>query len=71
MANDEMNDMTSRQQVFEFPTEEELANPTDLVDIQNRIKDVIMVLSNFKNLREEGRLVLCSHELIRLYRLFI
>lgn len=50
-----MEDMSSRQQVFQFPTEEELANPGDLTDVQNRIRDVIMVLSDFKNLREEGR----------------
>lgn len=55
MADEEMQDMTSRQQVFQFPTEEEIANPTDLTDVQNRIKDVLMVLSDFKKLREDGR----------------
>ncbi|XP_043475691.1 25S rRNA (cytosine-C(5))-methyltransferase nop2 [Leptopilina heterotoma] len=55
MAADELQDMKSRQQVFQFPTEEELANPTDLTDVQNRIKDVLMVLTDFKNLREEGK----------------
>ena len=50
-----MKEMSSQQQVFQFPTEEEITNPADLTDVQNRIRDVIMVLTDFKNLREEGR----------------
>lgn len=50
-----MNDMMAHQSVFSFPTEEELVNITNLKDIQQRIRDVIMVLSDFKRLREENR----------------
>lgn len=50
-----MDDMMTRQSVFSFPTEEELTNVTSLKDIQQRIRDVVMVLSDFKRLREENR----------------
>lgn len=50
-----MDDMMAHQSVFSFPTEEELTNITSLKDIQQRIRDVIMVLSDFKRLREENR----------------
>ncbi|XP_043261309.1 probable 28S rRNA (cytosine(4447)-C(5))-methyltransferase [Colletes gigas] len=55
LAEEEMNDMTSQQCVFTFPTEDELADITDLKDVQQRIKDIIMVLSDFKRLREVNR----------------
>lgn len=55
LAQKEMDDMMAHQSVFSFPTEEELANITNLKDIQQRIRDVIMVLSDFKRLREENR----------------
>lgn len=45
----------SQQSVFSFPTEEELTNVINLKDIQQRIRDVIMVLSDFKRLRDENR----------------
>lgn len=50
-----MNDMMAGQSVFSFPTEDELTNVTNLKDIQQRIRDVIMVLSDFKRLREKNR----------------
>lgn len=50
-----MNDMMADQGVFSFPTEEELTNVTNLKDIQQRIRDVVMVLSDFKRLREKNR----------------
>lgn len=50
-----MDDMMAQQSVFSFPTEEELTNVTSLKDIQQRIRDVVMVLSDFKRLREENR----------------
>lgn len=50
-----MNDMMADQSVFSFPTEEELTNITNLKDIQQRIRDIIMVLSDFKRLREKNR----------------
>ncbi|XP_071576862.1 uncharacterized protein [Temnothorax nylanderi] len=55
LAEEEMDDMMAHQSVFSFPTEEELANVTSLKDIQQRIRDVIMVLSDFKRLRDENR----------------
>ncbi|CAK9817762.1 Probable 28S rRNA (cytosine(4447)-C(5))-methyltransferase [Anthophora plagiata] len=55
LAEEEMTDMTLQQCVFTFPTEEELAADTNLKDIQQRIKDVVMVLSDFKRLRDTNR----------------
>lgn len=55
LAADEMTDMISRQCVFVFPTEEELANVASLKDVQQRIRDVVMVLSDFKRLRDANR----------------
>ncbi|KAK1123315.1 rRNA (cytosine-C5-)-methyltransferase nop2 [Melipona bicolor] len=55
LAEQEMHDMTLQQSVFTFPTEEELAEVTNLKDVQQRIKDVIMVLSDFKRLRDINR----------------
>lgn len=50
-----MNESISHQQIFNFPTEEELNNPTNLKDVQQRIQDVVMVLSDFKKLRQPDR----------------
>lgn len=47
--------MMSHQHVFSFPTEKELADVTNLKDIQQRIRDVVMVLSDFKKLRDNDR----------------
>jgi len=55
LANEEMNDMMANQSIFCFPSEEERNNTTNLKDVQQRIRDVIMVLSDFKRLREENR----------------
>lgn len=57
LAEEEMKDMTSQQFIFNFPTEEELANVTSLKDVQQRIKDVVMILSDFKRLRDVNRYV--------------
>ncbi|XP_076167737.1 28S rRNA (cytosine(4447)-C(5))-methyltransferase [Ptiloglossa arizonensis] len=56
LAEEEMNDMISQQCVFTFPTEEELADVTNLKDVQQRIKDIVMILSDFKRLRDVNRL---------------
>ncbi|KAK0174260.1 hypothetical protein PV327_011074 [Microctonus hyperodae] len=45
----------AEQCVFEFPSEEELKEPTNLKDIQSRIHDVIMVLNDFKKLRDVNK----------------
>ena len=50
-----MEDMMTHQSVFSFPNDEEFTNVTNLKDIQQRIRDVIMVLSDFKKLREKNR----------------
>lgn len=55
LAQKEMDSMMSQQSTFSFPTEEELSNVTNLKDIQQRIRDIIMVLSDFKRLREKNR----------------
>ncbi|XP_076756380.1 28S rRNA (cytosine(4447)-C(5))-methyltransferase [Xylocopa sonorina] len=55
LAEEEMHDMTLQQCVFTFPTEEELANVTNLKDVEQRIKDVVMILSDFKKLRDVNR----------------
>lgn len=54
LAEEEMSEMTS-QCIFTFPTNEELMDVTNLKDIQQRMKDVVMVLSDFKRWREPGR----------------
>ncbi|XP_070149849.1 28S rRNA (cytosine(4447)-C(5))-methyltransferase [Polyergus mexicanus] len=55
LAQEEMDNMITHQNVFSFPTKEELASVTNLKDIQQRIRDIIMVLSDFKRLRVENR----------------
>lgn len=55
LAEEEMNDMTSQQFIFNFPTEEESTDITNLKDVQQRIKDVVMILSDFKRLRDINR----------------
>ncbi|KAG5325141.1 NOP2 methyltransferase, partial [Pseudoatta argentina] len=55
LAEEEVEDMMTYQSVFSFPNDEELTNVTNLKDIQQRIRDVIMVLSDFKKLREKNR----------------
>ncbi|XP_014606967.1 PREDICTED: probable 28S rRNA (cytosine-C(5))-methyltransferase [Polistes canadensis] len=72
LAEAEMQEMTNQRSVFSFPTEEEIADVTDLKEIQQRIRDVMMVLSDFKNLREENRsrseyLKLFQHDLCTYY----
>ncbi|XP_016769245.2 25S rRNA (cytosine-C(5))-methyltransferase nop2 [Apis mellifera] len=55
LAEQEMYDMTLQQCVFTFPSEEELADITNLKDVQQRIKDIVMILSDFKRLRDINR----------------
>ncbi|XP_011308700.1 probable 28S rRNA (cytosine(4447)-C(5))-methyltransferase [Fopius arisanus] len=50
----ETSEMVS-QCVFEFPSESELQETTSIKDIQNRIKDVVMVLNDFKRFRDVNR----------------
>ncbi|XP_068629620.1 uncharacterized protein [Battus philenor] len=55
LADEEMQLNISKQDVFAFPTEDELQNPTSLQDIHQRIKDIVTVLSDFNHLKQEGR----------------
>ncbi|KAL0894011.1 hypothetical protein ABMA27_014078 [Loxostege sticticalis] len=55
LADEEMQLNIAKQDVFAFPSEEELLNPTSLQDVQQRIKDVVTVLGDFNRLKEEGR----------------
>ncbi|CAH0748337.1 unnamed protein product [Diatraea saccharalis] len=55
LADEEMQLNIAKQDVFAFPSEEELQNPTSLQDVLQRIKDVVVVLSDFSSLKEDGR----------------
>ncbi|XP_076683528.1 28S rRNA (cytosine(4447)-C(5))-methyltransferase [Andrena cerasifolii] len=55
LAEEEMTDMMSQEFDFNFPTEEELADAGNLKDVQQRMKDVVMILSDFKRLRDANR----------------
>lgn len=55
LADEEMQLNIAKQDVFAFPTEEELENPTSLQDVHQRIKDVVTVLGEFNRLKDEGR----------------
>ena len=43
--------------IFAFPSESEQKEQSGLQDVQRRIKDVVAVLTDFKNQREKDRLV--------------
>ncbi|XP_052861281.1 uncharacterized protein LOC128268272 [Anopheles cruzii] len=47
MADQEMQEAAANRERFEFPTEEEVAQTSNLQDVNMRIKDVIGVLSDF------------------------
>lgn len=55
LADEEMQLNIAKQDVFAFPSEEELQNPASLQDVHQRIKDVVTVLGDFNRLKEEGR----------------
>lgn len=55
LADEEMQLNIAKQNIFAFPSEEELQNPTSLQDVNQRIKDVVAVLIDFSRLKEEGR----------------
>ncbi|XP_063359321.1 uncharacterized protein LOC134648741 [Cydia amplana] len=55
LADEEMQLNIAKQDVFAFPTEEELQNPSNLQDVLQRIKDVVNVLGDFNRLKEDGR----------------
>ncbi|XP_047112297.1 25S rRNA (cytosine-C(5))-methyltransferase nop2 [Schistocerca piceifrons] len=55
LAEEEMKMNIASQDVFTFPSEAELNEPQGLPEVQQRIKDIVLVLSDFNKLREEGR----------------
>ncbi|KAI8434848.1 hypothetical protein MSG28_003340 [Choristoneura fumiferana] len=55
LADEEMQLNIAKQDVFAFPTEEELQNPTNLQDVLQRIKDVVNVLGDFSRLKDGER----------------
>lgn len=55
LAEEELQLNIASQDVFAFPTEEEIKKPKDLQDVQQRIKDVITVLNDYKRLHQDGR----------------
>nr|XP_026494937.1 25S rRNA (cytosine-C(5))-methyltransferase nop2 [Vanessa tameamea] len=55
LADEELQLNIAKQDVFAFPSQEELDNPTSLQDIHQRIKDVVTVLGDFNRLKQEGK----------------
>jgi len=56
LADDELLETVDRQDVFQLPTEEEEAEKDlTLQEVQQRIKDVSLVLSDFKKYRQADR----------------
>ncbi|XP_034243065.1 25S rRNA (cytosine-C(5))-methyltransferase nop2-like [Thrips palmi] len=55
LAEEELQLNVASHDVFAFPSEEEVKKPQDLQDVQQRMKDVIIVLNDFKKLHEPGR----------------
>lgn len=55
LAEKELQLNVGHQDIFAFPTEEDEKKLVNLAEVYQRIKDVIIVLSDFKRLREEGR----------------
>lgn len=43
--------------VFAFPSDDDIQALTSIPEIETRIKDVLLVLSNFKKFREANRFV--------------
>nr|CAD7402113.1 unnamed protein product [Timema cristinae] len=58
LAEEEMQMNITDQEVFAFPSNEAKQEPLGLNEVQQRIKDVVMVLSDFKRLREQNRVLM-------------
>ncbi|KAK9501396.1 hypothetical protein O3M35_012129 [Rhynocoris fuscipes] len=54
-ANDEMMLNIANREIFAFPAEGEEEKPIGIPETEQRIKDILFVLSDFKRFREEGR----------------
>ncbi|KAG8222432.1 hypothetical protein J437_LFUL008430 [Ladona fulva] len=55
LAEKELQLNVGNQDVFTFPCDEDENRAVSLPDVLQRIKDIIIVLSDFKRLKEEGR----------------
>ncbi|KAK9754803.1 16S rRNA methyltransferase RsmB/F [Popillia japonica] len=55
LAEDELQLNIANQEIFEFPSETDKPETTNLQEVQARIKDVVMVLSDFNKLRQANR----------------
>lgn len=55
LADDEMQMNISQQDAFKFPDEEGEEEITNLRDVQQRIRDIVVVLSDFNKLRDKNR----------------
>uniref|UniRef100_A0A0A9WX27 Putative ribosomal RNA methyltransferase NOP2 n=1 Tax=Lygus hesperus TaxID=30085 RepID=A0A0A9WX27_LYGHE len=54
-AEDEMQLNIADREIFAFPKEDEIEKPIGIPETEQRIKDILMVLSNFKKFREDGK----------------
>lgn len=55
LAEDELQLNIANQEIFEFPSENDKPETSNLQEVQARIKDVVMVLSDFNKLRQANR----------------
>ncbi|KAI5752075.1 hypothetical protein M8J77_013576 [Diaphorina citri] len=55
LANEELQMNIADHEVFAFPSEEEADKVLSIPDVEQRIKDVLMVLGNFKQYRDPAR----------------
>nr|XP_014281458.2 25S rRNA (cytosine-C(5))-methyltransferase nop2 [Halyomorpha halys] len=54
-AEEELKLNIANKEVFSFPDDDDIAKTISIPETEQRIKDVLMVLSNFKNFKEEGK----------------
>ena len=57
LAEEELQMNVADQDVFVFPSENDLKEPLGLQEVQRRIRDVVTVLSDFNKLRDKSRYV--------------
>jgi ribosomal RNA methyltransferase Nop2 len=55
LAEEELQMNVADQDVFVFPSENDLKEPLGLQEVQRRIRDVVTVLSDFNKLRDKSR----------------
>lgn len=55
LADKEMQLNIAKQDIFAFPSQEEVDNTTNLQEVNQRIKDIVAVLTDFNKLKEDGR----------------